>query len=176
MYNVVPFCVIGVVTAVTTMAIFIIFGRALLQAIDKSLQNQKHQHKEAPGTLGGGQSAHGGRGALQHAKRKIKTVVAVEVFLVSTGCSITLVAVITGFDTELPLVMFGIPFVYVPLGWLAFNVQVHSGRSRSRERLPLPINSRPLSPGSRSRPGAPRSNVLPSRKQEQRVVPTSAPC
>lgn len=159
------------------MMVFMVFGTALLKAIDKSLQNQKRQQQPRPSTPPGsveGTKCGGGHQPLQEAKRKVKTVMVVDIALVPSGSSVTLFAVITGFDTEVPLVMFCVPFTYMPLMWLAFNIQVHSGRSRACKRPLSPMNSRLLSPGSRPRPGT-RSKLFFSRKQEQQVIPTEVP-
>lgn len=159
------------------MVSFVIFGRALLKAIDKSLQNQKQQQQQTRSTAGAVQGAKGGAGGhtLLDARRKVKTVVGVDVALVSSGSLITLVAVITGFDMEVPLVMFGVTFAYVPLIWLAFNIQVHSGRSGPHGRLVSPT----VSSGRllKSGPTSLRSMLYSSRKsKEQQIVPTEVPC
>lgn len=156
------------------MVTFVILGTALLKAIDTSLQNHKHRKsQQALKTAGRVQGAKGGGGdhKLLEAKRKIKTVMAVDVVLVLSGSSITILAVITGFDMEVPLIMFGVTFAYVPLIWLALNVQVHSGRSRlhRQEALRSTMDSRLPYPGSRLHlhTGL-RSTLYSSRKLQER--------
>eukprot|EP00752_Nemacystus_decipiens_P006286 g5666.t2 len=106
----------GVTLGVVTMVVFVIFGRVLVKAIDKSLQHQDQQQLQATRTAAGGvQGKNGGAGnhSLLDARRKVKTVVVVDVVLVSSGTLITLFAMIKGFDVEAPLVMFGITFANV---------------------------------------------------------------
>lgn len=153
---------------VITMVAFVIFGKALLETIDKSLQNQK-QHRQPQGTTDGAANR-----TLLEAKRKVKTVMVADVVLVVSGSSITLLAVNTGFDTEVPLVMFGVTFAYLPLIFLACNVQVHGGRSGAHRRLVSPLSSRLRSPGSRLWPSL-RSKIFSFSNQQQQVVPTEAP-
>lgn len=158
------------------MVTFMIVGRALLQAIDKSLQNQRQQ-QQTPSTAASTRGARGGPGknTLLDAKRKVKTVVIVDVILVVSGSFITLLAVVTGLYTGVPLVMFGVIFGYTPLVWLAFNIQVHGGRSGSHRRSLTSMNSGPLSRMSGPRTSL-RRNLFSSTKQEKQVVPTEVPC
>ena len=159
------------------MTTFVIFGRALLKAIDKSLQNQKNQQQQARSTeeeLRGTKGGSAGDHTLQDARRKVKTVVGVDVVMVSSGALVTIVAVTTGFDMEVPLVMFGVTFAFLPLIWLSFNIQVHGGRSGSHGRMVSPLSSGRV---LRSGPTIPRSMLLSARKhQEEQVVPTESPC
>lgn len=163
------------------MVVFMIFGRALLQAINKSLRNQEQQWQQQqaprPSTAGGVMGAKGRRGSqtLLAAKRKVKTVVVVNTVLVTLGSSFTLLAVITGFYMEVPLITCGVFFSYVPLMWLAFNIQVHGGRSGSHGRLLSPMPSGLLPPGSPQLLSM-KSKLFSSTKQEQQVVPTEVPC
>lgn len=104
----------------------------------------------------------GGAGnyTLLKARRKVTTVVTVGVVLVSSASFITILAAITGFDMDVPLVMYGVVFAYVPLLWLAISIQVHSGRSRFHERLLSPMNSRRLSRRDSPRPGFKKTPCL----------------
>lgn len=160
------------------MVTFLIFGRALLEAIDKSLQNQKQQRQQqqTPSTAGEGQGAKGGGGdqTLLEAKRKVKTVMAVEAALIAFCVLTSFPVLITEIDLVIPLSTFGVTFGYMPLMWLAFNIRVHGGRSGPHARLVSPLSSGLRSPWSRSRLRPSRSKC--SSKQEQQVVPTEVPC
>lgn len=156
------------------MGIFIVVGKALLQAIHKSLKKQQQRRKQsAPGGAGGPKDEAGSQTLLE-ARRKVKTVVVVDIVLVLSGTLTTLLAVITGLDMEAPLLLFGVIFAYVPLIWLAFNIQVHSGRSGSQERPRLRTKGELLT----AHPPRPSmtSKLCSSMKHEQQVVPAEAPC
>lgn len=152
------------------MVTFIVFGRALLKAIDKSLQNQKQQTLVAKGC---GEGAKDGAGShtLSEAKRKVKLVVVVETVMMSSSCLFAFPILISGLDLDMPL-MFGTTVAYLPLMWLAFNVHVHGGRSGSHRR-PAP----PTSSGHAEGLGlSGRKTLFSSTKQEKKVVPTEVPC
>lgn len=171
---------IGNLVVAVTVVTFVFCGRALLEAIDKSLQNHKHLQQQTPSTAGGGQSAKCGVGAsnqtLLEARLKVKTVVLVETVLTLSSSLFSFVVMIYGLDLGMPLATFGVTFTCMCLMWLACNIHVHGGRSASYGRLASPMTS-----GQRSTlfPRSPLNgqgkSKLFSKQEEQQVVPTEAP-
>ena len=169
------------------MVTFVMFGRSLLKAIDESLQNQKQKQQQSP-TTAGAPGAKGGasKNALSEARKKVQSVVRTTVVSASLGIACNIPMMSVGLDLDMPLIVYGMPIIET-LMWMAYSVQVHSGRSGSYGRMESPMSSGLMSPlssrlrshissGLRSlgprNPPSVTTVLVSSAQQERRVVPT----
>ncbi|CAM9155797.1 unnamed protein product [Ectocarpus sp. 13 AM-2016] len=161
----------GVIVGTIILAVFWVCGRSLMRAIDTSLQLQT----SFPST-GKVEGQNGGRGyrTLLEAKRKVRRIMTVTAGLLVPAIAVVAMAIFTPYGIQAPLLMFCVPFGFVPQIWLSMNIQLHAKRSRLRQgHTGTPISAWASGPLSRPAPSR-LLNSLP-RPHEGRIVPTNDP-